>query len=147
MGSKRIEGKYEGMKGDGDSIVANERWRTDEEAQLKNLQLHLRSSTGYVIWLYSLIEMMPVCLYGRGMRGLTKEAGSDKGGRELDMHEGKGTEVEPVIGNARDHQGREYEEAHAIRLARQTYNEEGDKGDKQVRGRAIVSGREERKAH
>ena len=64
------------------------------------------------------------------MRAPTKEEGRDKGGRELDMQGGKGTEVEPVIGNARDHQGREYEEAHAIKLARQTYSEEGDKGDK-----------------
>ena len=49
MGQRRKEGEYEVMKDDGKSIVAKERWRTDEEDQLNSLQWHLRSGTGYVI--------------------------------------------------------------------------------------------------
>jgi len=130
MGQRRKNGERERMKGDGESIAAKERRRTDEEAQLKNLQRHLRSGTEYVIWLYLLIEMMLVCLYGRGMRNSTREEGRDKGGRELDMQGGKGTKVEPVIGSTRNHQRQEYEEAHVIKLIKQTYNEKGDQGDK-----------------
>jgi len=47
MGQKGKDGDYEGMKGDGESIATEERQRTDEDYQPRDLQRHLRSSTWF----------------------------------------------------------------------------------------------------
>lgn len=49
MEQRSKEGDYEGMKGDGESIAAEKRWRKDVEYQPNYLQRQLRSSTGYII--------------------------------------------------------------------------------------------------